>query len=146
MPDFLKGFDKVTGIKKAKQPAHHLGPGTSEHHTPTFTSRSFDDCHHLLGQNISPIIAGRTTSGKPTNQSVPFLPEKDALQSESTVQHREIAMQTVGVGRLQQRWDVNAHKEEQTVVGNNINTDLLSQTFTEAMSRASSKKGPQSVI
>jgi hypothetical protein len=138
MPDFLKGFDKVTGMKRASTPASTV----TEHHTPTFTSKSFDDCHRLLGVNISPIAGSKTTDEHPANQSVPLLLEKDAMKSSSTEENRKIATPAQRVSHLQQRWSGDANKERQTTFGNSANPDLLSQTFSEAMSRASSKKQP----
>jgi hypothetical protein len=62
LPDFLSGFDKVaarSGEQVAQQPtmqyAHQYSNGRpAAHHTPPFTSRSFDDFHQLLGKGLSP--------------------------------------------------------------------------------------------
>ncbi|CAJ1953394.1 unnamed protein product [Cylindrotheca closterium] len=136
MPDFLKGFDEVTGMEKSPTP----GASTSDHHTPTFTSKSFDDFHRFLGVDISPLNSQQTANGKPANQSVPFLPGKDMSKSDSMVQHRGIP--GIGMGRIQQQGSGNDTRPHRANLGKNDNPDLLAQAFTEAMSHASSKNQP----
>ncbi|KAL3941595.1 MAG: hypothetical protein SGBAC_004069 [Bacillariaceae sp.] len=128
MPDFLKGFDKVAEMKCSSTP----GANTSEQHTPTFTSKSFDDFHRLLGVNLSPIGSGAMTNGKPSDHCV---------QSGSTEHHNVTKPAVgVGVGHLQQRCAGNEARGHQTSSGNTGDPDLLAQAFKEAMSKASSKQ------
>jgi hypothetical protein len=54
MPDFLSGFDKVDGQGSPSKDVSRDGMDLAHHHSPTYTSRSFDDFHQLLGKTLTP--------------------------------------------------------------------------------------------
>ena len=55
MPDFLVGFDRVTtSPHEAVAPPAAIAEDDPSQFSPTYTSRSFDDFHRLLGTNLSP--------------------------------------------------------------------------------------------
>jgi hypothetical protein len=77
MPDFLSGFDQV---KKSSPQKLVTPPSTIQaevdpsQFSPTFTSRSFDDFHRLLGTNLSPLGKRRCT-----DLPIPDVPVTDLL-------------------------------------------------------------------
>ena len=55
MPDFVAGFDRVKALpQKAMAPPATIAEDDPSQFSPTYTSRSFDDFHRLLGTNLSP--------------------------------------------------------------------------------------------
>lgn len=53
LPDFLAGFDRIVG---RNTPNKMLPTSDPAQFSPTYTSRSFDDLHRLLGKNLSPDV------------------------------------------------------------------------------------------
>ena len=57
VPDFLAGFDKVKLAMKPEK-AHHVHSTVGDdldQYSPPFTSRSFDDFHRFLGEDLAPL-------------------------------------------------------------------------------------------
>ena len=57
VPDFLVGFDKVKLAMKPEK-AHHAHGAVGDdlqQYSPPFTSRSFDDFHRFLGEDLAPL-------------------------------------------------------------------------------------------
>ena len=75
IPDFLSGFDKVTGRKGTVVD----GGNTHIPHTPTYTSKSFDDFHRLLGKNLSPLTLQKNAALAMKIPSQPSLPESNTV-------------------------------------------------------------------
>lgn len=86
MPDFLSGFDKVSGHKST----HHLPPiGDFDPYSPTYTTESFDDLHQLLGKNLTPLMMAGSQSqiSNHTNSEIvtkPVIPQIQASSSTGT--------------------------------------------------------------
>ena len=70
LPDFLAGFDKEgqprTSGDQDREENHHF--------SPTFTSRSFDDFHKLLGKNISPLTKSEKVFELNPDNEMPSIP------------------------------------------------------------------------
>lgn len=71
MPDFLSGFDNVAGGQGNSSDQNASATTfNSEQYSPTFTSRSFDDFHRLLGKTLTPEVKRQVLD----RLSVPALP------------------------------------------------------------------------
>lgn len=72
LPDFLTGFDNVTsnlkhGAAQGKPTTDAPPTDGDSRYSPPFTSRSFDDFHRLLGNDLSPL--GETADQKTSTSS-----------------------------------------------------------------------------
>lgn len=56
LPDFLAGFDKISEQNNPTSPIKLTPTFDPAQFSPTYTSRSFDDLHRLLGKNLSPEV------------------------------------------------------------------------------------------
>ena len=78
IPDFLSGFDKVAGQMNSQALA--VDPTTQ--HSPTFTSKSFDDFHRFLGKDLSPLTS--TKKGSVDTNELPKIPNPETAPNPST--------------------------------------------------------------
>ena len=74
VPDFLSGFDRVAGLGN---PIKNTGTMDSLQYSPTFTSRSFDDFHRLLGKSLTPEVKRQGTEA----MNLPHIPPAETSSS-----------------------------------------------------------------
>ena len=60
LPDFLAGFDKISEQNNPNSPNKLTPAHDPAQFSPTYTSRSFDDLHRLLGKNLSPEVRSQS--------------------------------------------------------------------------------------
>ncbi|GKY94233.1 hypothetical protein MPSEU_000389100 [Mayamaea pseudoterrestris] len=76
VPDFLAGFDKVKLAMRPKRLQNGNGGARdeeSQQYSPPFTSRSFDDFHRFLGEDLAPLGSPVVHSTQPSARSAgPF--------------------------------------------------------------------------
>ncbi len=65
LPNFLEGFDMIASRRDANTPGKQHPTPDLAHFSPTYTSRSFDDFHRLLGKNLSPDTRRQETRDVP---------------------------------------------------------------------------------
>jgi hypothetical protein len=96
LPDFLTGFDKVTsnpkhGAAQGKPTIDAPPTGGNPQYSPPFTSRSFDDFHRLLGNDLSPLdetVDQKTSASSTQDQRQPHLSLAATAQASQSI--REI--------------------------------------------------------
>lgn len=98
IPDILSGFDKVAAAQNRTTPNRADVALISSQYSPPFTSRSFDDFHQLLGNDLlhQPLNIGDSTSGG----------QHQAIRT-STEQVRGLPHPPIG-GKSNGRADVNS--------------------------------------
>jgi hypothetical protein len=83
MPDFLSGFDEVSGRKTSVR--HPTGRGDYDPYSPTYTTESFDDLHQFLGKNLTPLnMEGPPYPDNENTFTKPILPRMQTLASPAT--------------------------------------------------------------
>jgi hypothetical protein len=65
VPDFLYGFEKITG--PYQQNPQNFNPHQTAPYSPTYTTSSFDNFHRLLGRGLSPTPQTTTESASSGN-------------------------------------------------------------------------------
>ncbi|KAG7360787.1 hypothetical protein IV203_035886 [Nitzschia inconspicua] len=60
IPDFLSGFDKMSGRMEVD---HHAISEDFGPYSPTYTTESFDDLHQFLGKDLTPLTTERLAKG-----------------------------------------------------------------------------------
>jgi hypothetical protein len=161
IPDFLSGFDRVTG-RKSDSTGIATAVEENVEHTPTFTSKSFDDFHRYLGKHISPLVSSRRNNI--SSSSPPSLPVKETIsasisshvhlypklaKSNTTMSHQEY-QNTWGAPCASPSPDIAPVEVKRT---ESTNSSLLVQAFNEALSAVPSDntgtdflKNPKSIM
>eukprot|EP00980_Cylindrotheca_fusiformis_P001953 scaffold443_cov125-Cylindrotheca_fusiformis.AAC.2 len=125
MPDFLSGFDQVTGRKSCAGHIENRKLG----HQPACTSKSFDDFHRLLGKNLSPESSKNTVDANCNNRA-PRLP------SDPTIARP--ASDPASLSRKSQPSSVQTNQQSGVESGRPSTANALTKAFNEALSQAGS--------
>lgn len=135
MPDFLSGFDQVAEMKNtasvlANTPADQIS---------TFTSKSFDDFHRLLGKNLSPVSPKETTENFHVTQgAAPSFPV-----GQNTVSHPiKLAPQLQTHSGHSDHELAALHKAVRKGSDNFPDSNSLTKAFNEALSQATTNSIP----
>lgn len=132
LPDFLKGFDKARNeatqlgitVPVASAQAQELDPCQF---SPTYTSRSFDDFHRLLGSHLSP---GGIHPAVPNN---PIIPDPPVAKPPAALALRMPS-------RLDDERKERPHAPK--IQPRHSHRDILQRAYNEAMSRNCNKSLP----